>query len=240
VSAADVTDGNSEEVAHGGSEEEAVWLDLVGRFAAPAVPADAPAPWPDSENLATPWPDSENLTAPAGTSEIAPAGTGEVGTGEIRSAGTSEIAPAGTGEIAPAGTGEIAPAGTGEVGTGEIRSAGTGEIAPAGTGEIWPARAGEAQAAAGRAADLPEDDEEHYVPPPPPPLPRLSSVTKGAWVALFGGPGYLLAATMAGWTISPWLGFGAVAAFIGGFIVLVLHVGNDHDRDSGPDDGAVV
>jgi hypothetical protein len=203
VSAADVTDGNSEEVAHGGSEEEAVWLDLVGRFAAPAVPADAPAPWPDSENLATPWPDSENLTAPAGTSEIAPAGTGEVG-------------------------------------TGEIRSAGTGEIGRAGTGEIWPARAGEAQAAAGRAADLPEDDEEHYVPPPPPPLPRLSSVTKGAWVALFGGPGYLLAATMAGWTISPWLGFGAVAAFIGGFIVLVLHVGNDHDRDSGPDDGAVV
>ena len=59
-------------------------------------------------------------------------------------------------------------------------------------------------------------------------------------MALFGGPGYLLAATMAGWTISPWLGFGAVAAFIGGFVVLVLHVGNDHDRDSGPDDGAVV
>ena len=234
-----MTDGNSEEVAHGGSEEEAVWLDLVGRFAAPAVPGDAPAPWPDSENLTTPWPDSENLTAPAGTGEIGPAGTGE-----IRPAGTSEIAPAGTGEagtgeIRPAGTSEIAPAGTGEAGTGEIRPAGTGEIGRAGTGEIG-GRAGEVQAAAGRAADLPEDDEEHYVPPPPPPLPRLSSVTKGAWVALFGGPGYLLTATMAGWTISPWLGFGAVAAFIGGFIVLVLHVGNDHDRDSGPDDGAVV
>jgi len=82
--------------------------------------------------------------------------------------------------------------------------------------------------------------EEHYVPPPPPPLPRLSPVTKGAWVALFGGPGYLLTATMAGWTIPGWLGFAAVAAFIAGFIVLVLHVGADHDRDSDSDDGAVV
>ena len=130
-----MTDGNSEEVAHGGSEEEAAWLDLVGRFDAPATAGDAPVPWPDSENL----------TPPA-------------------------------------------------------------------------------------------------APPPlaPPPLPRLSPLTKGAWVALFGGPGYLLTATMAGWTIPGWLGFGAVAAFIGGFIVLVLHVGDDHDRDSGPDDGAVV
>jgi hypothetical protein len=92
-----------------------------------------------------------------------------------------------------------------------------------------------------RDGSVPDDPaDEHYVPPPPPPLPRLSPVTKGAWVALFGGPGYLLAATMAGWTIPGWLGFGAVAAFIAGFIVLVLHVGDDRDRDSDPDDGAVV
>jgi hypothetical protein len=98
---------------------------------------------------------------------------------------------------------------------------------------------GSAAAPADPPAETPAD-EEHYVPPPPPPLPRLSPVTKGAWVALFRGPGYLLTATMAGWTIPGWLGFGAVAAFIGGFIVLVLHLGDDHDRDSGPDDGAVV
>ncbi len=234
-----MTDGNSEEVAHGGSEEEAVWLDLVGRFAAQAAPGDAPAPWPDSENLPAPWPDSENLTAPAGTSEIEPGGTSETGPG-----GTSETGPGGTSETGPGGTGEIRPGGTSETGpggTGEIRPGGTSETGPAGTGEIRPARTGEAaQAAAGRAADLPEDEEEHYVPPPPPPLPRLSSVAKGAWVALFGGPGYLLAATLAGWTIPSLLGIGAVAAFIGGFIVLVLHIGDDHDRDSGPDDGAVV
>jgi hypothetical protein len=161
-----VADGNSEEIAHGGSEEEAAWLELVGRLDAPAAADGAPVPWPESENL----------TAPA----------------------------------APAPRG-IPPG-----------------VVP-----------GSAAAPADPPAETPAD-EEHYVPPPPPPLPRLSPVTKGAWVALFGGPGYLLTATMAGWAIPGWLGFGAVAAFIGGFIVLVLHLGDDHDRDSGPDDGAVV
>ena len=107
----------------------------------------------------------------------------------------------------------------------------------------WPPAppAGAGPARGPRDGTAPHDPaDEHYVPPPPPPLPRLSPVTKGAWVALFGGPGYLLAATMAGWTIPGWLGFGAVAAFIAGFIVLVLHVGDDRDRDSDPDDGAVV
>ena len=164
-----MTDGNGGEVAHGGSsEEEAAWLDLVGRFDAPAA-GGAPGPWPESENLA--------------------------------------------GAAAPASRG-IPP--------GAVPGSGGAAAAPA-------------DPRAGRPAE-----EEHYVPPPPPPLPRLSPVTKGAWVALFGGPGYLLTATMAGWVIPGWLGFGAVAAFIGGFIVLVLHVGDDHGRDSGPDDGAVV
>jgi hypothetical protein len=169
VSATDVTDGNSEEVAHGGSEEEAAWLDLVGRFGAPAAADGAPAPWPESENLPAPA-----TPAPRG-------------------------------------------------------------IPPGVTPAPGAAPAAPADPAAGTPAE-----EEHYVPPPPPPLPRLSPVTKGAWLALFGGPGYLLAATMAGWAIPGWLGFGAVAAFIGGFIVLVLHVGDDPGRDSGPDDGAVV
>ena len=163
-----MTDGNSEEVAHGGSEEEAAWLDLVGRFDAPATAGDAPVPWPESENL----------TPPAASPPLAP-----------------PPLPAAPRAIAPG------PA--------------SGGVVPVPAPVPAPA------------------EEEHYVPPPPPPLPRLSPLTKGAWVALFGGPGYLLAATMAGWTIPGWLGFGAVAAFIGGFIVLVLHVGDDHDRDSG-------
>ena len=82
--------------------------------------------------------------------------------------------------------------------------------------------------------------EEHFVPPPPPPLPRLDPVTKGAWVALFGGPLYLLIATAVGWTISGLEAFLAVAAFVGGFAVLVFRMDSGGPRDSGPDDGAIV
>jgi hypothetical protein len=84
----------------------------------------------------------------------------------------------------------------------------------------------------------PEDD--HYVPPPPPPLPKIDPVTKVAWLALLGGPLYLVIATAVGWTVSGLAAFIAVAAFIGGFAALVFRMGNGGPRDSGPDDGAVV
>jgi len=85
-----------------------------------------------------------------------------------------------------------------------------------------------------------EDDDEHYIPPPPPPLPTLDPVAKGAWTALFGGPAFLLVTTTAGWSMPGWATFGAVAAFIGGFAVIVARMGDRPPRDSGPDDGAVV
>jgi hypothetical protein len=213
-----VTDGNSEEVAHGGSEEEAAWLDLVGRFDAPATAGDAPVPWPESENLPAPPAPARGGIAP-GTGPAGPLpGTGAAGPSPGAGAGAG---PAGA-ESAFASGAEFAPGA--ESASGAASASGAG---PA-SGGVVP------------ASPDPPAEEEHYVPPPPPPLPPLSPVTKGAWVALFGGPGYLLTATMAGWTIPGWLGFGAVAAFIAGFIVLVLHVGDDHDRDSDPDDGAVV
>ena len=76
------------------------------------------------------------------------------------------------------------------------------------------------------------------MPPVPPPLPSLDPVAKGAWAALFGGPGYLLLATMVGWAIPGWAAFLAVAAFVGGFATLVIRMGDKPPRDSGPDDGA--
>jgi hypothetical protein len=86
----------------------------------------------------------------------------------------------------------------------------------------------------------PPGDDDHFVPPVPPPLPRLDPVTKGAWVALFGGPLYLLVAVMASWQVADWAAFCAVAAFVGGFATLVVRMGDRPPRDSGPDDGAVV
>jgi len=85
------------------------------------------------------------------------------------------------------------------------------------------------------------DDEEHYIPPAPPPLPKLDPLAKGAWAALFGGPGYLIVATMANWPVPGIAAFCAVAAFVTGFVILVLRM-----NDPGPggpddgDDGAVV
>jgi hypothetical protein len=86
----------------------------------------------------------------------------------------------------------------------------------------------------------PTGDDEHYVPPAPPPLPTLDPVSKGAWVALFGGPGYLLLAVLLGWVVPSWAAFVAVGAFVGGFATLVVRMGDRPPGDSGPDDGAVV
>ncbi|MFG1999911.1 hypothetical protein ACGFNU_12260 [Spirillospora sp. NPDC048911] len=86
--------------------------------------------------------------------------------------------------------------------------------------------------------EFPEaDDDGHYVPPPPPPLPSADPLTKGAWIALIGGPVYLLITVVLNWEVPGWAAFLAVAAFIGGFVTLVLRMG-DEPRD--PDDGAVV
>ena len=76
----------------------------------------------------------------------------------------------------------------------------------------------------GTAPDDPAD--EHYVPPPPPPLPKLDPITKGAWLALFGGPLYLLIATAVGGSVSGLAVFLSVAAFVGGFAILVLRMDN--------------
>jgi hypothetical protein len=91
------------------------------------------------------------------------------------------------------------------------------------------------------AGEASADDEEHFIPPAPPPLPKLDPVAKGAWAALFGGPGYLLVATAAGWPVSGLAAFCAVAAFVAGFVILVLrmHEPGPGGPDDG-DDGAVV
>ena len=82
---------------------------------------------------------------------------------------------------------------------------------------------------------VPEDDDEHFIPPAPPPLPSLDPIAKGAWAALFGGPGYLVVATAVGWSVSGIAAFCAVAAFVTGFAILVLRM--NEPGPGGPDDG---
>jgi hypothetical protein len=138
--------------------------------------------------------------------------------------GTSGI-PVGPGTGAPGGgaAGAGPPGGGAGPPGGSGGSSGAGLAAPGRSGPSW----------------LDGDDEEHYVPPPPPPLPSLSPVAKGAWLALFGGPAYLVIATLVGWTVSGLAMFLSVGAFIAGFTILVLHLG-DRGSDSDDDDGAVV
>lgn len=85
-----------------------------------------------------------------------------------------------------------------------------------------------------------DDSDDHFVPPPPPPVPRPDPLTVAGWMALFGGPAYLLVATMLDWTTPGWLAFAAVGAFVGGFVLLVLRLGEDRDGNGDEDDGAVV
>jgi len=213
------TDGN----ATGGDGDEAVWLDLIARFDAPAPGGEAP-----------PWPDREDLAGPVHVTPAVPPSVPEALPYE------PPTNPTGLPGLPVLGGGSPLPDSTvpGNMGPGNMGPDSTGpdEIMP---DRPWPGLgAGTGPRDVLSAGDL---ADEHYVPPVPPPLPRLDPVTKGAWLALFGGPLYLLISTAAGTTISGLAAFLAVAAFVGGFVILVLRMDNGRPPDSGSDDdGAVV
>ncbi|HEX2318445.1 MAG TPA: hypothetical protein VHJ18_05635 [Streptosporangiaceae bacterium] len=88
--------------------------------------------------------------------------------------------------------------------------------------------------------ELDENADERFIPPHTPPQPKLDPVARGAWTALFGGPGYLFTATTLQWQIPGWAELAAIIAFIAGFVVLVSRLGDGPSRRDGPDQGAVV
>lgn len=91
-----------------------------------------------------------------------------------------------------------------------------------------------------RAARRRDDVEDHFEPPPPPPLPSVDPVTRFAWAGVAGGPSALLLAALTGMSLSGWVGFLALVAFMAGFVTLVARMQDRPPTDSGPDDGAVV
>jgi len=82
------------------------------------------------------------------------------------------------------------------------------------------------------------DEDEGYVPPPPPPLPRVEPDRMLAWIGVFGSPAVLLCALIFSFSLPSWLGYLLVAAFVGGFIYLVVKMPREPREPW--DDGAQV
>jgi hypothetical protein len=81
-------------------------------------------------------------------------------------------------------------------------------------------------------------DEDRFVPPPPPPLPYVPRDRLVAWSGLFGAPTVLLTALVLGIRLPSLVGYLLIAAFIGGFVYLVVQMPRGpHDPY---DDGARI
>jgi len=247
--------------------DEAVWRDLIARYDVAVDTDTAAPPWPDIENLGTrqlgqatrdqaqhdqaqhdqaqhdqAQHDQLPLDQPhrdTGSGPSSPASIGGVAYTVGQPAGAQ---PGATADPAEPGTGPREPEAGSSSGSADGPASDTKGGSAAGSG---PDRTRIIRHATAPAPRLPaeEDDQdevEHYVPPPPPPLPHLDPVAKGAWTALFGGPAYLLVASIAGWVVPGWAALGSVAAFVGGFTVVVLRLGDGPAGDDGPDNGAVL
>ncbi len=247
-------------MAGGAAGDEAAWRDLIANYAREPGPESGDVPWPERENLSAPRPagslpdpdtdpammiDLSDDTDPAldlGGDDFGPE-PGPCGSlpGTGWWPGSGPLAGPWPGrEPLPGPPGSGHPGGRPGAGPPPGAGAHPGARRP-GPGRDGPREDDQARVVRrARPVPPPPPDDEDFVPPEPPPLPSLSPVVKGAWVALFGGPGYLLVATMAGWAVPGWAAFLAVAAFVAGFAVLVIQLGDRPPRDSGPDDGAVV
>jgi len=205
------------------SGEDAAWRDLVARFDLPGDPDGVPPPWPEREDLLT----ARHRRPHHGAEALDGSAAGEApasASADIPEPGSADTGSADMGSADIPDHDDDQPAADGPGGSESALVDRTRVIKPAVPVQL--------------PADS-DDEDDHYIPPPPPPLPVLDPVAKGAWTALFGGPAYLLTATMTGWTMPGWATFGAVAAFVGGFAVIVMRMG-DRPSDSGPDNGAVL
>jgi hypothetical protein len=85
-----------------------------------------------------------------------------------------------------------------------------------------------------------DPDADRFIPPDPGPLPRGDVISVASWAGALGGPLFLLIAVLVWRAETPqMLVFAAVAAFVAGFVTLVVRMPRDRDDTDG-DDGAVV
>ena len=209
--------------------DQATWRDLVARLELPTPVDPADAPWPDRENV-RPKP-APSTAAPAGSAPAPDPAHEEDGT----DSGAADISET-PDKISQADRGRvIRPAGHGKP-TVSAASEVTGPADP--EPDSTPAGPRDYQVA--DQENFPDDEDDRYIPPLMPPGPKLDPVAKGAWIALFGGPGYLLLATLLGWQLAGWTELVSVVAFITGFVILVFRLGDGPSKKDGPDQGAVV
>ena len=240
------------------SGDEAAWRDLIARFDVPADRTGASVPWPVSEDLpeppASPADPAETSTErgaapadPAGGLADPAATSAEPGDGP---AGPADPADP-VGPSAEQGAGAAAEQGAGAAEARDASDAGGQPDQLAGSATqsanpairfVIPADRTRVIRPAGdpRAYTPAEEEDEPYVPVPLPPPAKMDSVTKAALAGVVGGPGYLLIASLfLHWTISPEAAFVAVAAFVAGFVTLVVKLGDRSGRDD-DDNGAVL
>jgi hypothetical protein len=228
-------------VSNGENDEEAVWLDLIEHYDVPA--AAGGQPWPERENLAEP----DGASIP-GASQVTrapkvPESPGAPEASQAKARPAPADPPFGADLASPDLTAPdlTAPELNGRDLNGrDLTEPDLAGPDRTGSGPTGPFAVPGGQTPAPPPAAPAEMQEEHYFPPPPPPLPKLDPVTKGAWAALFGGPAYLLIATAVGWTVPAVAAFFAIGAFVGGFAILVMRMGDEPRDGNGPDDGAVV
>jgi hypothetical protein len=236
------------DVGRDDSRDQAAWRELVARleFAAPMDPTEAP--WPDRENLrakaprVSPTPDDVSELTGDGpppseastVSETAAESDPQAKTEGERS--PDHRAPAnGRRVIRPAGFPRFYQPVTDPSAPDDENVDAPWELAAPPPG---PRDYAVDDPRPGDLDDLYDDDR--YIPPPVGPQPKLDPVTKGAWLVLFGGPGYLLLASLLDWVIPGWAALASVAAFVSGFVILVIKLGDGPSKRDGPDQGAVV
>jgi hypothetical protein len=220
--------GPAEQRASSG-ESRASAAEQNASHAEPARPAEAQArtsePQARTGEARTSEPQARTSEPQARTSEPQ-ARTGEARTGEAQGRTSDSAGPGGH----PAGPPADAPAASDQI-AGPATSFGvpvdrTRVIRPAGLPRTYTP---------------PEEAEEPYVPVPLPPPAKLDTASKAALAGVIGGPGYLLIASIfLHWTISAGAALVAVAAFIAGFVTLIVKLGDRPGRDGDDDDGAML
>jgi hypothetical protein len=233
------------------SGDEAAWRDLIARFDTPADRITTGVPWPAREDLS----EQASLAEPAGTLTDPTESSDEPATRPGEPAANPGTPPGATAH--PSGrttdpSGRTADASGRNTDPSSMTSDPSGRTADPSGSSDHPARPTTSFAIpmdrmrvirpAGdpRSYTPPEEADEPFVPVPLPPPAKLDTASKAALAGVIGGPGYLLIASVfLHWTISAEAALIAVAAFVAGFVTLVMKLGDRSGRDD-DDDGAVV